>query len=446
MKKTILYLILILFFVTSNVEASSNFKVIINNKNVKVSDVSVVVDGKEIKSDFKPYNLNSRTFVPIRELTEGLGANVKWDNKIKSATIELNNKRIKLKIDSNIVYVNDKKIKLNNDSVPRFAKFNEPKVETKTMVPLRFLSEAMDYKVSWNGDSQQAIISTVKVKDKESVSKVNSTSDESNNSNDKNKNDLIKESKPVVETANKAKSSFISNTEKIETNKVEDKDNKEAYKAAGLTIEDLKENKEKRTISKKIKAEGPITIVIDPGHGGKDSGAIVDSGLKEKDLNLQVAKILNNKLKSRGYETIMTRTEDEYIKLLDRASVSNKLNSELFLSIHFNSSDNREAKGIEVLYASESKVIIKSTEQKYFADELLKALLEETESNSRGIKNRPDLVVLNKTKSVSALAELGFMSNPDDYDKIIDEEYIEKLANGLFKGIENYKIKYIENN
>ena len=140
----------------------------------------------------------------------------------------------------------------------------------------------------------------------------------------------------------------------------------------------------------------------------------------------------------------MTRDKDEYVKLLDRAGQANEEDFEIFVSIHVNSSDNRDASGIEVLYASEKNVEIKEAEQKLLAKEILDAIIKETGAKSRGVKNRPDLIVLNKTKCVSALVEVGFLSNPQEYDKLTDDQYLDSLATGIYKGVKSYIDKYVE--
>ncbi|MDO5040784.1 MAG: N-acetylmuramoyl-L-alanine amidase [Peptoniphilus sp.] len=468
MKKPILFLIIFLIFFSSKVYADSDFYVDINNESTKVYEVNVLIDGKKLSCDFKPYSQNSKTFVPVREIVESLGAKVTWNDKLKNATIDYKDKNVLLKIDSNIVYIDGQKKKIDDASIPRFTSYKEPKAETKTMVPLRFLSETLGYEVSWDNDSQTASVYSSKEKmealnpskslekekvevpkeDEPKVASITSNTikvQEDKNSTAYNHNndssEYTKNSEPV-KTSALSNGTFVSNIEKKEMNEIESKSEKEQYKAAGLSI-DFDDEKE-RVINKKIKPIGRVSILIDPGHGGTDSGALVESGLQEKTLNLKVAKMLEAKLASSPYEIAMTRDEDEYVKLLDRANIANNEDFELFISIHFNSSENREAKGIEVLYAHEKNVEIKETEQKHFASALLKSLVAETGSVSRGIKNRPDLVVLNRTKCVSAIVELGFMSNPDDYEYIIDDVYLEKLAEGIYNGINNYVNEYVE--
>ncbi|EFI42361.1 N-acetylmuramoyl-L-alanine amidase [Peptoniphilus sp. oral taxon 386] len=438
MRNKYIYLIILtfLFLLSDKVYADSQFDVTIDGKDVSVKMVNVEVNKTKLDMAFNAYTDKGRTFVPIRELTESLGADVEWDNSTKSASISLGQKEIKLKIGSNIIYINGVKTKLEENSIPKFAEYKEPRIETKTMVPLRFLSEAFGYDVDWNGETKTASV----LSSKKETSKAQKEETKSKDK-EKIKTASLNNTDKGVKSLNGNNALFTSNYEKMETNQLNKTAEEEAYKAAGLSIPDLEE--EERVITKRFKIDGPLTIVIDPGHGGKDSGAIMESGLTEKELNLKVAGRLYELLKKEeGYEVIITRTEDEFIKLVDRAAISNDNGAEIFLSIHFNSSDNKEAKGIEVLYASESKVKIKTVEQKHFANELLKALIEETGCSSRGLKNRPDLVVLNKTKNVSALAELGFMSNEEDYKNIVDDNYLDKLANGLFKGIKNYVNKY----
>lgn len=410
----------------------------INGKSIDVRNTNVKVDGKILKSDFSPYISSGRTFVPIRELVEGLGAEVKWDNLEKSALIKFEKKEIKLKIDSKVSYISGKKIILNESSIPKLAKYNEPKEETKTMVPLRFVSEALGYKVDWNSEENLAVITTEKAKDSDLITDDN---------NDTKENNSEKKSKKRKKDLSLVNNQYISNSEKKEMNNAKKSNRISAYKAAGLSEDEYNIDPGKRKITKTIKKEGPLTIVIDPGHGGKDPGAnsSVISSINEKELTLKVAEKLYEKLQATDYEVLMTRNSDEYIKLLDRAQLSNENNSELFLSIHFNSSDeNKSAKGIEVLYASEKNVIIKTAEQKHFAKCLLNSLIDITGSSSRGIKNRPDLIVLNKTKNVSALAELGFLSNSSDMDSIMNDEYLDLLAQGLFNGIQDYVNNYVE--
>ena len=424
MKKIILFLLFVFLLVPQSVAASSTFNVKINNKNTKVNDVNINIDGKILKTDFKAYNVNGRTFIPIREVTENLGATVSWDNKLKSATVNYGDKNLVLQINSNVVYLNGKKQKIDRDSVPRFANYSQPRKESKTMVPIRFISETLGYDVDWDQKTSTVFIKTI------TVDKI-----------DAEEKELIKDSKPVKESYGNKKNEFISKNEKKEMNKIEKKSDKEIYKAAGLDVDDIKKE---RKITKTIKAKGKVSILIDPGHGGKDPGASAASGLQEKEITLELSRLLRDKFANDDLEIEMTRDKDEYVKLLDRAGQANEEDFEIFVSIHVNSSDNRDASGIEVLYASEKNVEIKEAEQKLLAKEILDAIIKETGAKSRGVKNRSDLIVLNKTKCVSALVEVGFLSNPQEYDKLTDDQYLDSLATGVYKGVKSYIDKYVE--
>ena len=417
--------------------AANTFNVNIGNKDYKVKEAGVLINEDSLKTDFSPYIKEGRTFVPIREITEKLGADVKWNGKDKSIKITLNGDVINMQIDNSKVTVNDKKIELDHAQAPQLALYSRPRKETKTMVPLRFISETFGYNVDWNNDKVRAEIST---------EKTNSIVEDNKNKDKKNKKKTQKSKNSKVNSKSIFDDNFFqSNVEKKETKNIKNQINKgnedKIFEEADL---DLKEKKN-RVIKDKIEINGKLNIVIDPGHGGKDSGAVaVDGYTYEKDLNLLVAENLMEKLNENSeINARITRDRDEYIKLLDRASVSNDSNADLFLSIHFNSSDNSSAQGIEVLYASEKNVKIKDTVQKHFASCLQKALIRETGAVDRGIKNTPAIIVLNKTKNVSALVELGFLSNESDLENIKDPDYIDKLARGIYNGIEDYMNSYV---
>ncbi len=355
MKKIIKISILFISMLITPVFAANTFNVNIGNKDYKVKEAGVLINEDSLKTDFSPYIKEGRTFVPIREITEKLGADVKWNGKDKSIKITLNGDVINMQIDNSKVTVNDKKIELDHAQAPQLALYSRPRKETKTMVPLRFISETFGYNVDWNNDKVRAEIST---------EKTNSIVEDNKNKDKKNKKKTQKSKNSKVNSKSIFDDNFFqSNVEKKETKNIKNQINKgnedKIFEEADL---DLKEKKN-RVIKDKIEINGKLNIVIDPGHGGKDSGAVaVDGYTYEKDLNLLVAENLMEKLNENSeINARITRDRDEYIKLLDRASVSNDSNADLFLSIHFNSSDNSSAQGIEVLYASEKNVKIKDT-------------------------------------------------------------------------------------
>lgn len=177
-------------------------------------------------------------------------------------------------------------------------------------------------------------------------------------------------------------------------------------------------------------------IFIDAGHGGKDPGA-VGNGLQEKDINLSVALKVGKILKRHNVKVIYSRTTDVFVELSNRASMANKVNADIFVSIHCNAAGNIHAKGVETFsYPNSSKG---SALAKYIQDSILQSKAYTT---NRGIKTA-NFAVLRQSNMPSALVELAFITNAED-SKILGNKQLE-LAETVAKGILNYLgIKYIE--
>lgn len=199
-------------------------------------------------------------------------------------------------------------------------------------------------------------------------------------------------------------------------------------------------------------------IVIDAGHGGKDPGAVgIDTKVTEKEIVIDIAGKLQRLLEAEGYKTIMTRQDDTFVDLYKRAAIANEAGADMFLSIHINASTSRSVSGIETLYypsstsssgevdlydvsagtASISK-LKPSTDGKGLARTLQDVLIAEMKTANRGIVERPKLVVLNQTKMTASLVELGFISNSNEETLLRTDEYRQRLADALLKGIKEY--------
>lgn len=426
--RKLFFLVLLMILIVPTYALNS---VKIDKKDIKVLDANVLVNGSPIQSDFTPYVTKGRTFVPVRELTEGLGAEVNWDGEYMTVEIKFGEKTILLKINSDVTYVDGKKKIVEEDQVPKLALYSSPRVETKTMIPLRFVSETLGYNVSWDEKTSTVLIATGENISSEVVKTATIISDDDLKEEDKkNKNSSVE---------------FQSSTEKKETKNAQKNNKSKIFEKAGLTEDEYKIDPKSRKVSKGFVQKGErIKIVLDAGHGGTDSGAIstIDKTVTEKALNLDMIERLNERFLMLGYDVILTRSEDEYIRLLDRARISNTSDADIFLSIHFNSTTNSTSKGIEVLYASEKNVIIKSVEQVHLAKAIQKELIESTGSTNRGVKNRADLIVLNKTKNVAALCELGFLTNREDMENITSSSYLDTMADAIVRGVENYVMNY----
>lgn len=197
---------------------------------------------------------------------------------------------------------------------------------------------------------------------------------------------------------------------------------------------------EEKPLSPPVKqiAKGQL-IVIDAGHGGEDRGTISLSTPKyqEKSLTLATAKLLQGYLKQMGYKTLMTRSDDTFIPLSNRAGIANDAKSTLFVSVHYNSAPSREASGIEVYYYKSSTDKERTTESKALASNVLNEVLEYTKAKSRGVK-QGDYAVIRETNMPAILVEGGFLTNDDEMNKIKDPSYIKRLAYGIARGIDSY--------
>ena len=171
-------------------------------------------------------------------------------------------------------------------------------------------------------------------------------------------------------------------------------------------------------------------VFIDPGHGGSDPGAI-GNGNEEADLNLQISKRVETKLKAKGIEVKMSRTTDVFYGLSERAKMANNYGADVFVSIHQNSATSASANGIETYYHTN-----KAT-HKPLSQEIQDMAIENTGARNRGVKSA-NLTVLGVSTMPSALFEGGFISNPSESAKLATPEYQEKLANAIANGIEAY--------
>lgn len=214
-------------------------------------------------------------------------------------------------------------------------------------------------------------------------------------------------------------------------------------------------------------------IVIDPGHGGRDTGTIGPTGLREKDVTLEVARHLGKLIEEKlGSEVIYTRSGDETVSLERRTEIANEARADLFLSIHVNSSRYRSVGGVETFYlnltrsradlevaarenAGSNQSIHELTNlvQKIALDDKMQESREfatrvQTEVHSlakkrdasarnRGVKSAP-FVVLIGAKMPSVLVELGFISNPSEEKLLGDAGHRQKVADALYQGLSSY--------
>jgi len=223
-------------------------------------------------------------------------------------------------------------------------------------------------------------------------------------------------------------------------------------------------------------------IVLDPGHGGRDPGAISRSGIREKNIVLDVARRIKTALERQGIDIIMTRNSDVFVPLEMRARIANGSNADFFISIHANASKARWTRGFEVYYLSEatddnaraqaasensaldyeenavdrhSKDIdaiiwdLKLTENREVSIELAGFICQEVSRilgvNECSIKSAR-FYVLKGAEMPSVLVELSYLSNRYDERNLKDSDYRQKLAEGIMSGILGYRDEYDRTN
>jgi len=198
-------------------------------------------------------------------------------------------------------------------------------------------------------------------------------------------------------------------------------------------IKKSKKNKDEMTLSAMRK------VVLDPGHGGSDCGAIaLDNKYYEKTINLEVAKLIQEKLMKKDIYVYMTRTKDETLTLEDRVNYSNEINPDIYVSIHANSTLQEVSYGLETHYYKDDSLELANIIHSNFASA---KNLKKWDTLDRGVmKSR--FYVINHIDAPGVLIEMGFISNAAERDKLNTKERKEQIADSIVKGILEYlKVK-----
>ena len=463
--------------------------------------IKLYINKKQIITDVNPRIVNDRTMVPVRVVMENFGADVEWDGKLRMVSIETKQNSIQLTIDSNIAKVDGKKIKLDVSPVI---------VSDRTLVPIRFVSENLGYNVDWDGDerivsidepkndkiiidsvdcvsNEECTIITVETQShvipeiirlKEPHRIVMDLPDTYITAGDGKKAGdgvFVKEirwaqhddySRFVIETIEyqdytlgiKDESIILTTGEvprdeleteedvKTDLKEEQDGDKDDDKTETENKTEEIDENVLIAGMHKFIEDGKPLKVVLDAGHGGRDSGAVVENEdgdviLHEKDIALDVVLRVEQLLKAKDIDVILTRSDDVYLgkdtkdNLLKRCRIANDANAGLFISIHTNSFANEEANGTEICYTSASAGLfgMKSLD---VAKKILTPLVGATSLKNRGTMDRPRLAVLKYTSMPATLLELGFISNPDDREVLLDDEKLDEISVAIADSIE----------
>jgi N-acetylmuramoyl-L-alanine amidase len=198
-------------------------------------------------------------------------------------------------------------------------------------------------------------------------------------------------------------------------------------------------------------------IVIDPGHGGQDTGTTSEQfKTNEKTNTLDTGLRLAEELRKRGYEVILTRTKDVYVELPERTAIANRAKADLYISIHFNHAEQDYVSGIETwilpppgqpftnetrLTESDKRALPGNRFDAWNAIagfSLERAVARELDAGNRGLK-REHLKVLDNLNMPGLLIECGFLSNPAEGRKIVSPDYHQKIATAIADGVDLYK-------
>lgn len=215
-----------------------------------------------------------------------------------------------------------------------------------------------------------------------------------------------------------------------------------------------------------------LKVVLDAGHGGQDTGAHGPKGLKEKDAVLTLAKALAKRLEEAGLQVSLTRADDTFIPLWERAKLANEQGADLFVSLHLNAAQAKAARGSEVYFLSlsegdeETEALARAENgtpeaspagpdnvvASILDDLAQKAFLEDSERlavevqrqlnrlagiKERGVKQAP-FVVLRSAAMPAVLVETAFISNPKEELKLKDAAFVDQVAQAIAKGVRSY--------
>lgn len=185
-------------------------------------------------------------------------------------------------------------------------------------------------------------------------------------------------------------------------------------------------------VSKKV-------IVIDSGHGGWDPGKVADNNTLEKDINLEISKKLQSYLEQGDCTVLLTRAMDEALgktkkeDMSGRITIANNTNSDLFISIHQNAYTDERVIGAQVFYFNTSENSKKLA--KYIQEQLNTIINTDRPKEEKENKN---YYILKKSNIPSVIVECGFLSNSIEKEKLLDDDYQNKIAWAIYKGISNY--------
>ncbi|MDY6784402.1 MAG: N-acetylmuramoyl-L-alanine amidase [Cyanobacteriota bacterium] len=171
-----------------------------------------------------------------------------------------------------------------------------------------------------------------------------------------------------------------------------------------------------------------VVIMVDPGHGGRDPGAVGVNGLREKDVILPISRDVERLLEQQGVNVTMTRSNDNFVSLGGRTTAANRTGADLFVSIHANAASSSSARGVETFYYATGRELAQSIQS---------SIIRRTGMTNRGVK-RANFYVLRNTSMPAVLVEVGFVTNSSDAAKLSSPAFRRQMAEAIAEGILNH--------
>lgn len=400
-------------------------------------NIQILVDGEKVITDTSPIISSDRVLVPIRVVSEALGYSVIWNAATKEVIIHDDTTTLKLIINEPAIWRNG--IKSELDVAPMI-------VNNRTMLPIRAVAENLNTTVDWDNATKTVIINTIEPEPPRILTSIeqSGTSFTLNYTNasvplEKSVFTLSNPERIVIDLENMI---LVDGTS---IPSIEDNDYIEGIRYSQYNtnpnkvrvVIDLKQpakyslSQNDNSITLDLRSPEEKIVVIDPGHGGRDPGAISVTGRYEKDLNLAIALKVAAILEDEQNLTVkLTRNDDTYVTLDNRVAFANNLNADLYLSIHANALSSRpEIGGTETYYTRADSL--------EFARLVHKNLVATTGFNDRGVRYN-DFRVTKYTTMPAALIEVGFLTNSVEEKTMYDPNFQQKVAESLVAAIKEY--------
>ncbi|AIQ59491.1 N-acetylmuramoyl-L-alanine amidase family protein [Paenibacillus borealis] len=476
MKKFACMLLLLLFFVV----------ILPGHGQAAAATNKIFLDGQELTAgqDVPVENVNNSIMVPLRMIAENLGYKVDWNQTSKTVTIEQQGKTMQLIVNQTAASVDGKTVILTTSPLLR---------NGTTLVPIRFIGEQFGLTVKWDNTKKIVDLITPEIPDSNTetggssgdggtvvvppddaangLSMINGISFNENRltialeGNTQPKvSKVTGPDRIVIDLPNATFSDVFGTGQQLDPNlngmlTVTDYPEVSGiryslYSTNPYTVRfviDLNTSKNYSVevsgdVSKLIVIDlnaqstgdtstqpgnsGRKLVVLDAGHGAKDSGAVGVTGKYEKNFNLAVILKAAELLKQENkIDVVLTRSDDTFLELKDRAAIANNLKADLFISVHANSSGSSAASGTETYYQREASKALANVMHKY--------LVQATGLSDRGVRYG-NFHVIRETTMPAVLLEVGYLSNKNDEALLFTESLQNKVAASMVSGIKEY--------